>query len=195
MRSTPDHWRHSEQNQHQRFRRAATQRPLTVPTQASQITPASTFPSLTQNVTANPTPIEQIDTLARAAAVTAYLTAVLLSLLPPLLIYLLSRRSAFIRAHAAQAANVAITTAIYALCSAIIGGLLAFDSLRLGLATATLGATLSWLIALGNLLRAAAAASHGRMHQIPAALCARLLAAPDPSPAPASSPALTPATR
>jgi hypothetical protein len=182
MRSTPSHWRHSGQNQHQRHRLATTQPPPIVPTQASQITPASTPgspPSHSQTARQCPDPdldlAEQIDALARAIAVTAYLAAALLSLLPPLLIYLLSGSSAFARTHAAQAANVAITTALYAICSAIVGGLLAFDSIRLGIATATLGTTLFWLIALGNLIRASAAASHGRMHQIPAAFCARLL--------------------
>lgn len=114
--------------------------------------------------------------LARACAICGYLAAGCISFLPPLTIYLLVRRnSGFLRTHLAQAANAAITTALYALCAAIIGGLLALDSVYLGLRVALTGAMFAWLVTLGYLTAAAIAAGRGRFYPIPACLCAALL--------------------
>lgn len=189
MRSTSGRWRHSGQIQHRPHQLTTAQPPVAVPAQASHSPPAirpespaglpesppRPGPTSTQDPAATARPVRSAGALARAVAVAAYVTAALFSFLPPLLIYLLSKRSPFVWTHAAQAANVAITTAIYALCSAIAGGSLALDSIHLGLATAAVGVGLFWLIAVGNLVTAAVAASHGRTHQIPAAFCARFL--------------------
>lgn len=114
--------------------------------------------------------------LARSAAICGYLAAGFLGLLPPLAGYLLVRRnSAFQRIHLAQAANAAITTALYALCAAIIGGLLTLDSVYLGLRVAITGAMFAWLVTFGYLTAAAIAAGRGRFYPIPAWLCATLL--------------------
>ena len=114
--------------------------------------------------------------LARSAAICGYLAAGLISFLPPLAIYLLVRRnSGFLRTHLAQAVNSAITTALYGLCAAIIGGLLALDSVYLGLRVAITGAMFAWLVTLGYLAAAAIAAGRGRFYPIPACLCAALL--------------------
>jgi uncharacterized Tic20 family protein len=114
--------------------------------------------------------------LARSAASCGYLAAGFLSFLLPLALYLLVRRnSGFLRTHLAQAANAAITTALYGLCAAIIGGLLALDSVYLGLRVAITGAMFAWLVTLGYLTAAAIAAGRGRFYPIPACLCADLL--------------------
>ena len=114
--------------------------------------------------------------LARSGAVIGYFSAGLLSFMPPLAIYLLARRNAtFLRTHLAQAANAAITTAVYALCSAIVGSLLALDSFYLGFRVAITAAMFAWLVTLGYLAAAALAAARGRFYSIPACLCATLL--------------------
>ncbi|HET7014816.1 MAG TPA: DUF4870 domain-containing protein [Streptosporangiaceae bacterium] len=114
--------------------------------------------------------------LARSGAVCGYLVAGLASFVPPLAIYLLVRRnSTFLRTQLAQAANAAITTAVYALCSAIIGALLALDSVYLGLRVAITGAMFAWVVTFGYLAAAALAACRGRFYPIPACLCATLL--------------------
>jgi uncharacterized Tic20 family protein len=124
----------------------------------------------------------------RSGAVGGYLVAGLLSFVPPLAIYLLARRKAtFLRTHLAQAANAAITTVIYALCSAIVGALLAVDSAYLGLRVAITAAMFAWLVTFGYLIAAALAACRGRFYPIPACLCATLLK-PVPKPASRSGP-------
>jgi hypothetical protein len=117
--------------------------------------------------------------LARSGAVCGYLAAGLTGFVPVLAIYLLvrpvRRNSVFLRAHAAQAVNAALTTALYALCSAITGALLALDSVYLGLRVAITGAMFAWLVTLGYLAAAAIAAGRGRFYPIPAWLCAALI--------------------
>jgi uncharacterized Tic20 family protein len=130
----------------------------------------------------------------RALIVLGYLGAALASFLPPLLLCLVSRRSpVFLRAHAAQALNAALTTALYVLCSAIVGGLLAADSLRFGLQAAVTCAMFCWLVTCGYLMAAAVAACRGRFYQLPGYLCAPLVrpaASPTTaSPSAASAPA------
>ena len=114
--------------------------------------------------------------LSRSGAVCGYLAAGLISFLPPLAIYLLVRKnSTVLRTHLAQAANAAITTAIYAFCSAIVGALLALDSVYLGLRVAITSAMFAWLVTFGYLFAAAIAAARGRVYTIPACLCATML--------------------
>jgi uncharacterized Tic20 family protein len=112
----------------------------------------------------------------RTVAAFAYLAAGLLSFLPPLVICLLSGRDeAFLRAHALQAMNAAFTTALYALSSAIVAGLLALDSLRLGLRVGVTAILFCWLVTFGYLVAAAVSAYRGRWYQIPSHLCATFL--------------------
>lgn len=116
-------------------------------------------------------------TRARAAAVASYLGAGLLSFVPPLVVYAISRqkKSPYVTVHAAQAFNAAITTALYAICSAIAGALLTLDSLHLGIQVAITCGLFAWLVTLGYLIGAAIAAARGRHYHIPAYLCAELL--------------------
>ncbi len=120
--------------------------------------------------------------LARSGAIAGYLAAGLTGFLLPLAICLVARSSsAFLRTHLAQAANAAITTALYALCSAITGGLLALDSVYLGLRVAITASMFAWLVTFGYLLAAASAAARGRFYPIPACLCATLLKPASPA--------------
>ncbi len=114
---------------------------------------------------------------ARAAAVASYLGAGLLSFVPPLVVYAISRRrnSPYVTVHAAQAFNAAVTTALYAICSAIAGALLTLDSPHLGIQVAITCGLFAWLVTLGYLISAAIAAARGRHYHIPAYLCAEFL--------------------
>src|SRR6476659_1302363 len=58
-----------------------------------------------------------------------YLGAIFLGPVIPLAVYALrSRRSAFMRYHAATAVNLSLTATLYGLCCLILGGLLLLDS-------------------------------------------------------------------
>src|SRR2546429_3892901 len=63
------------------------------------------------------------------SATFGYLGAIFLGPVIPLAVYLLrSRRSSFMRYHAATAVNLSLTAALYGLCCLILGGLLLLDS-------------------------------------------------------------------
>lgn len=115
----------------------------------------------------------------RAWAVTGYLAAGLLGFALPLAIYLCApRRARFLRAHAAQATNTAITLLLYTTCAAIFGGLLSLDSARIAIKVGAAAAITVWALTLGYLARAITAARAGAFRQIPSWLCAVLLRAP-----------------
>jgi uncharacterized Tic20 family protein len=90
----------------------------------------------------------------------------------PLFVYL-SRRHAspFVRWHAAQALNVALTFLLYLLCGAIAGFLLSLDSSKAALWVMVPIAVIGWLVMARHLVRAAAAAAAGDFLQIPAWIC------------------------
>jgi uncharacterized Tic20 family protein len=100
-----------------------------------------------------------------------YLGAIL-GPVPPLFVYL-SRRHAspFVRWHAAQALNVALTFLLYLLCGAIAGFLLSLDTPKAALWVMVPIAVTGWLITVRHLMRAAAAAARGDFIQIPAWIC------------------------
>jgi len=111
-----------------------------------------------------------------AWAMLTYLCAAILGFLPPLAIYLINiRRSPFVRAHAAQAVNFAVTMMLYTISAVIVGGMLALDSVSFALMTVGGAAILLWLVALVHLTRAGLAASGGIFYQIPGWLCATVL--------------------
>jgi uncharacterized Tic20 family protein len=119
-----------------------------------------------------PQPREGELTLARCG----YLGAVVLGPVIPLTVYLArGRRSPFLRLHAATAANLSLTCLLYAVCCAILGGLLALDNVTVALVIAlTLGSGL-WVAMLTYLIRGAVAAGRGDAPRIPAWICARML--------------------
>jgi len=90
----------------------------------------------------------------------------------PLALYVSRRRmSAFVRWHAAQALNTALTFALYLVCGAIAGFLLSLDTARAALEVMVPIAAIGWLIMVRHLVRAAFAADAGEFREIPAWIC------------------------
>jgi uncharacterized Tic20 family protein len=111
------------------------------------------------------------DTVERWATL-SYLGAIFVVPVVPLAVYLGRRhRSAFLRGHAAQALNVALTCLLYAVSGAIIGALLSFDNPNDALLIMVPVATIGWLVMLTQLVRAAAAASRGEFRRLPSWIC------------------------
>lgn len=113
-----------------------------------------------------------------AWAILSYLSAVLLGFAAPLAIYLIDarlRNSPFVRAHAAQAVNFAVTMALYTISALIVGGMLALDSVAAGLVIGGGIAIVLWLVALLTLSRAVLAARDGGFYRLPGWLCATVL--------------------
>ena len=105
-----------------------------------------------------------------------YFGAVIIVPVVPLAVYLARRRtSPFVRWHATQALNVALTALLYAISGAIIGALLALDSVAAALAVMIPLAVIGWLITATYLARGAAAARGGGFRQIPAWICSPLV--------------------
>jgi len=99
----------------------------------------------------------------------AYLGVIVLGPLVPLVAYLLARRrsSWYVRWHATQALNVSLTGLLYAVSGAIVGSLLAIDSVQGALIVMVPIATAGWLIVVVHLVRGAVTARRGDMHSIP----------------------------
>ena len=109
-------------------------------------------------------------------SVLAYLGAIVLGPLVPLIVYLTRRHASwFIRWHATQALNVALTCLLYAISAAIVGALLSVDSTTTALIVMVPVATADWLIMTVNLVRAAIIASRGDAFSMPAWICSPLI--------------------
>jgi hypothetical protein len=109
-------------------------------------------------------------------AAASYLGVVVGGPVVPLAVYLTGRRrSPYVRRHAAQALNVALTFLVYAVSGTIVGTLLAFDNPGDALLVMVPIAVAAWLLMLTYLARAAAAANRGGFRQIPAWICAVLV--------------------
>jgi uncharacterized membrane protein len=94
----------------------------------------------------------------------------------PLVFYLTRRRtSPFVRRHAAQALNVALTFLLYGVSGSIIGALLALDNVRNALLVMIPIAIIGWAIMARQLLHAAASASRGGFRQLPGWICTPLV--------------------
>ncbi len=106
-----------------------------------------------------------------------YLSAIPTGPVIPLIFYLVKGRSSpFLRYHAAAAVNLSVSGLLYAVCCAILGGLLALDSVTAGLVIAlSLGFCL-WVTMLTYLIRGVIAANRGGPNDIPQWLCARIVA-------------------
>jgi uncharacterized Tic20 family protein len=110
-----------------------------------------------------------------------YLAIPVLSVAAPAAVWLLrGRRSRYVRRHATQAINLAITTFLYGLCAAILGAVLSLDRLAVALVVAGPILAAVWLTALAYLIRAAVAASLGDFYPVPAWLCATIARDPGP---------------
>jgi uncharacterized Tic20 family protein len=110
------------------------------------------------------------------SATFGYLGAIFLGPVIPLLVYAFrARRSPFMRYHAATAANISLTGALYGLCCLILAGLLLLDSLTAALVVALPVGVALWVSMLRYLVRGAAAANRGERHQAPDWICARIV--------------------
>lgn len=105
-----------------------------------------------------------------------YLGAIILGPVIPLIVYAIkARKSSFLRYHAARAVNLSLSCMLYALCCAILGGLLALDSVITALVIAlSLGFGI-WVTMLVYLIRGVAAANHDEPYDIPQWICARIV--------------------
>lgn len=109
-------------------------------------------------------------------AVLAYLGAIFLGPLAPLVILAAGRRrSAFVRQHVVQALNLTLTFGLYALSALIVTGLLALDTLAAALIVMAPVFVAGWLLMLIQLVRCATAATRGTFHDIPRWMCATLV--------------------
>ena len=111
-----------------------------------------------------------------ASATFGYLGAIFLGPVIPLAVYLLrSRRSPFMRYHAATALNLSLTTALYGLCCLILGGLLLLDSVTAALIVAIPVGLVIWVSALRYLIKGAIAANRGERSDVPNWICAHIV--------------------
>jgi uncharacterized Tic20 family protein len=111
-----------------------------------------------------------------SSATFGYLGAIILGPVIPVAVYLFrARRSPFLRYHAAAAVNLSLTGALYGVCCAILGGLLALDSITVAAAVALPVAVVIWASMLRYLIRGVGAASRGEEYEVPGWICARIV--------------------
>jgi len=102
-----------------------------------------------------------------------FLSAILLGPFIPLVIWLVRRnKSPFLRYHAARALNLTLTGLLYALCCAIIGAMLALDTIYVTLFVALPLLFILWMVLLRYLIRGAFAAQRGEPYDLPGWICA-----------------------
>jgi uncharacterized Tic20 family protein len=111
-----------------------------------------------------------------AAATFGYLGAIVLGPVIPLVVYAArSRRSPFMRYHAATAVNLSLTAALYGLCCLILGGLLALDSITAALIAAIPVCLVIWASMLRYLIRGVISANRGEQCEMPDWICAHIV--------------------
>jgi uncharacterized protein len=111
-----------------------------------------------------------------SSAMFGYLGAIVLGPVVPAAVYVFrSRRSPFLRYHAAAAVNLSLTAALYAVCCLILGGLLMLDSITIALSVALPVAVAIWASMLRYLVRGLCAASRGEEYEVPDWICARIV--------------------
>ena len=105
-----------------------------------------------------------------------YLGAIVLGPVIPLIVYAgWSRRSPFLRYHAATAVNLSLTATLYGLCCLILGGLLALDSITVALVVALPVGLAIWASMLRYLIRGVISANRGERAKMPDWICARIV--------------------
>jgi uncharacterized Tic20 family protein len=108
-------------------------------------------------------------------AMLSYLGVPFLGPLVPLAILLFKgRSSAYMRRHAAQALDLAITTLLYSICALILGTMLALDNIVLALIVVVPLAVALWLVTLAYVIVAGSSANRGDYYPIPSWICASL---------------------
>ena len=109
-------------------------------------------------------------------AMLAYLGAIFLGPLIPLAVFGIRRKkSSFMHYHAARAVNMSITGALYLICCAIFGGMLALDTITAALVVALPVVFVLWLVLLKYLIRGVIAAQRGEPFDVPGWLCATIV--------------------
>jgi uncharacterized Tic20 family protein len=110
------------------------------------------------------------------SATFAYLGAIVLGPVIPLLVYALrARRSPFMRYHAATAVNLSLTGLLYALCCLILGGLLLLDNITVALVAVLAVGFVIWVSMLRYLIQGVIAANRGERAEVPSWICARIV--------------------
>jgi uncharacterized Tic20 family protein len=111
-----------------------------------------------------------------SSATFGYLGAIVLGPVIPAAVYVFrSRRSPFLRYHAAAAVNLSLTAALYAVCCLILGGLLMLDSATVAFFVALPVAVAIWASMLRYLIRGIWAASRGEEYEVPGWICAHIV--------------------
>ena len=111
-----------------------------------------------------------------SSATFGYLGAIVLGPVIPAAVYVFrSRRSPFLRYHAAAAVNLSLTAALYAVCCLILGGLLTLDSVTVAVGVALPVAVAIWASMLRYLIRGLCAASRGEEYEVPDWICAHIV--------------------
>ncbi len=120
-----------------------------------------------------PVPVRDGD---MTSATFGYLGAIFLGPVIPLAVYLLrARKSPFMRYHAATAANLSLTGALYGVCCLILGGLLLLDSITVALIIVLPVGVAIWVSMLRYLIRGVGAANRGEKLEVPGWICARIV--------------------
>ncbi len=110
------------------------------------------------------------------SATFAYLGAIVLGPVIPLVVYALrARKSPFMRYHAATAVNLSLTGLLYALCCLILGGLLLLDSITVALVVVLPVGVVIWVSVLRYLIRGVIAANRGERDEVPSWICAHIV--------------------
>ncbi len=110
------------------------------------------------------------------SATFGYLGAIVLGPVIPLAVYAArSRRSPFMRYHAATAVNLSLTAALYGLCCLILGGLLLLDSITVALVVALPVGLMVWASMLRYLIRGVISANRGERCEMPGWICAHIV--------------------
>ena len=111
-----------------------------------------------------------------SSATFGYLGAIVLGPVVPVAVYMFrSRRSPFLRYHAAAAVNLSLTASLYAVCCLILGGLLLLDSITVALVVVLSIGFVIWVSMLRYLIRGAIAANRGERYEVPSWICARIV--------------------
>jgi uncharacterized Tic20 family protein len=111
-------------------------------------------------------------------AMLGYLGAVFIGVgtVIPLLVFALRRRkSPFMRYHAARSLNISVTVLLYLICIAILGGLLALDTVTVALSVALPLLFVLWVLMLKYLVRGVVAAQRGETFDVPGWICATIV--------------------
>lgn len=110
------------------------------------------------------------------SATFGYLGAIVLGPVIPLVVYAArSRRSSFMRYHAATAVNLSLTATLYGLCCLILGGLLALDSPTVALVVAIPVGLVIWVSMLRYLIQGVISANRGERRDMPDWICAHIV--------------------